>query len=95
MWIFPDADEVQPRGNGAQLQRRAVAARMAAADADQQTDPGRTQKAHLGHVDDQVTGRSRGCVAQAWSVAELLRAAVEDVYADRFERKGQASPAAG
>ena len=24
--------------------------------------------------------RSRGCIAQAWSVAELLRAAVEDVY---------------
>jgi glycogen debranching enzyme len=22
----------------------------------------------------------RGCIAQAWSVAELLRAAVEDVY---------------
>ena len=26
MWIFPDADEVQPGGNGAQLQWRAVAA---------------------------------------------------------------------
>ena len=25
----------------------------------------------------------RGCVAQAWSVAELLRAAVEDVYIEK------------
>jgi predicted glycogen debranching enzyme len=41
-------------------------------------------KACLGQVSEIFDGdapyRPRGCVAQAWSVAELLRAAVEDVY---------------
>jgi predicted glycogen debranching enzyme len=40
--------------------------------------------AGLGHVseifDADSPHRPRGCVAQAWSVAELLRAAVEDVF---------------
>jgi glycogen debranching enzyme len=38
----------------------------------------------LGHVSEIADAdwphTPRGCVAQAWSVAELLRAAVEDVY---------------
>ncbi len=38
----------------------------------------------LGHVseitDAEAPHEARGCIAQAWSVAELLRAAVEDVY---------------
>ncbi len=33
----------------------------------------------------------RGCVAQAWSVAELLRAAVEDVYSTEPAAKAQSS----
>jgi predicted glycogen debranching enzyme len=41
-------------------------------------------EACLGQVSEIFDGdaphRSRGCVAQAWSVAELLRATVEDVY---------------
>jgi glycogen debranching enzyme len=40
--------------------------------------------AGLGHISEIFDGdaphRPRGCMAQAWSVAELLRAAVEDVY---------------
>jgi predicted glycogen debranching enzyme len=40
--------------------------------------------AGLGHVseiaDAEAPHAPRGCIAQAWSVAELLRAAVEDVY---------------
>ncbi|MBM3774228.1 MAG: glycogen debranching protein [Acidobacteria bacterium] len=32
----------------------------------------------------------RGCIAQAWSVAELLRAAVEDIYEIRVRRNGHA-----
>ena len=40
--------------------------------------------AGLGHVSEIFDGDAphapRGCVAQAWSVAEILRAAVEDVY---------------
>jgi glycogen debranching enzyme len=42
-------------------------------------------EACLGQVSEIFDGDAphapRGCVAQAWSVAELLRAAVEDVYA--------------
>ena len=41
-------------------------------------------EACLGQVSEIFDGDAphtpRGCVAQAWSVAELLRAAVEDVY---------------
>ena len=41
-------------------------------------------EACLGQVSEIFDGNaphaSRGCVAQAWSVAELLRAAVEDLY---------------
>jgi predicted glycogen debranching enzyme len=40
--------------------------------------------AGLGHVSEIFDGDAphtpRGCIAQAWSVAEILRAAVEDVY---------------
>ena len=42
-------------------------------------------EACLGQVSEIFDGDAphtpRGCVAQAWSVAELLRAAAEDVYA--------------
>ena len=41
-------------------------------------------EAGLGQVSEIFDGDAphtpRGCIAQAWSVAELLRAAVEDVY---------------
>jgi glycogen debranching enzyme len=41
-------------------------------------------EAGLGQVSEIFDGDEphlpRGCIAQAWSVAELLRAAVEDVY---------------
>jgi glycogen debranching enzyme len=40
--------------------------------------------AGLGHISEIADGdaphQPRGCIAQAWSVAELLRAAIEDVY---------------
>ena len=42
------------------------------------------ESAGLGHVSEIADGEfphtPRGCIAQGWSVAELLRAAVEDVY---------------
>ncbi len=51
-------------------------------------------EACLGQVseifDGDVPHTARGCVAQAWSVAELLRAAVEDVY-ERKESTQSAS----
>ena len=43
-----------------------------------------TQVAGLGQIsevlDAEAPHEPRGCIAQAWSVAELLRAAVEDVF---------------
>ena len=43
------------------------------------------REAGVGQVSEILDGdlphRPRGCIAQAWSVGELLRAAVEDVYA--------------
>jgi glycogen debranching enzyme len=40
--------------------------------------------AGLGQISEIADGdpphTPRGCIAQAWSVAELLRAAVEDIY---------------
>jgi glycogen debranching enzyme len=43
------------------------------------------REAGLGQVSEILDGdlphRPRGCIAQAWSVAELLRAAVEEVFA--------------
>jgi glycogen debranching enzyme len=40
--------------------------------------------AGLGHIceiaDGEYPHTPRGCIAQAWSVAEILRTAVEDVY---------------
>jgi len=44
----------------------------------------------LGHISESFDGdaphRPVGCIAQAWSVAEVLRAAVEDVYGIRPSR---------
>ena len=57
--------------------------------ADTMLDPLREhlKRAGLGHVseifDAEPPHRPRGCVAQAWSVAELLRAYVEDVQDKR------------
>ncbi|HVF49475.1 MAG TPA: amylo-alpha-1,6-glucosidase [Pyrinomonadaceae bacterium] len=46
-------------------------------------------EAGLGHVSEIFDGDAphapRGCIAQAWSVAELLRASIEDVYRSQPE----------
>ncbi len=51
---------------------------------------GQLGQAGLGQVSEIADGdephRARGCIAQAWSVAELLRAAVEDVYPRQISR---------
>ena len=56
------------------------------------------QEACLGQVSEIFDGDAphtpRGCVAQAWSVAELLRAAVEDVY-EKKELSAVAASAKG
>lgn len=48
------------------------------------------REAGLGHVSEIFDGDTphapRGCIAQAWSVGELLRACVEDVYTVRPEQ---------
>ena len=54
------------------------------------------QQAGLGQIseiaDADYPHRPRGCMAQAWSVAELLRSAVEDVFETR---KDATEPKAG
>ena len=51
--------------------------------------------AGLGHISEIVDAEAphtpRGCVAQAWSVAELLRASVEDVFESRARRAASCS----
>src|SRR5262249_768148 len=48
-------------------------------------------EAGLGHISEILDGdaphRPVGCVAQAWSVAELLRATVEEIYAIRPQKE--------
>ena len=55
------------------------------------------QEAGLGSIaeiaDAEYPHTPRGCMAQAWSVAELLRAAVEDVYGIKPAGLGQKKPA--
>jgi predicted glycogen debranching enzyme len=58
-----------------------------------------TRTAGLGQIseilDAEAPHRPRGCIAQAWSVAELLRAAVEDIFeAEPVPSKTEAAQAA-
>ena len=52
--------------------------------------------AGLGHISESFDGDApyhpRGCMAQAWSVAELPRTAVEDVYGPKPPKR-EAMPA--
>jgi predicted glycogen debranching enzyme len=49
------------------------------------------EEAGLGHISEIFDGdaphRPVGCIAQAWSVAEVLRAAVEDIHGNSASRK--------
>jgi glycogen debranching enzyme len=66
------------RANGGSRRARQRAKEFLAPLLDHLSDAG------LGHISEIVDAASphepRGCVAQAWSVAEILRAAVEDVF---------------
>ncbi|MGH9907796.1 MAG: amylo-alpha-1,6-glucosidase [Pyrinomonadaceae bacterium] len=57
----------------------------------------RREEACLGQVSEIFDGNApytpRGCVAQAWSVAELLRAAVEDIYESESTKAANAARA--
>jgi glycogen debranching enzyme len=48
--------------------------------------------AGLGHISEIFDGdaphRPVGCIAQAWSVAEVLRAVVEDIHGHSTSREG-------
>jgi glycogen debranching enzyme len=50
------------------------------------------EDAGLGQISEIFDGdephRPVGCIAQAWSVAEVLRATVEDIYGNPASRKG-------
>jgi predicted glycogen debranching enzyme len=79
-WLLGPFITAYVKAHGRSAASRRQAARWLAPLAEHLSDAG------LGHVSEIFDGdaphRPRGCVAQAWSVAELLRAAAEDVFAD-------------
>ena len=56
---------------------------------------GHLEDGGLGHISEILDGdapqRPAGCMAQAWSVAEILRAYVEDVKGIRTQRHAEVS----
>jgi predicted glycogen debranching enzyme len=78
-WLMGPFITAYMRVNGGTRRARERAKEMLAPLRDHLSDGG------LGHVSEILDAESphepRGCVAQAWSVAEILRAAVEDVFA--------------
>jgi predicted glycogen debranching enzyme len=77
-WLFGPFLSAYVRVNGGTAEARMQAAKW--------LEPFRShlQQAGLGQISEILDGdpphRPCGCIAQAWSVAELLRAAVEDVF---------------
>src|SRR6266404_5868490 len=78
-WLMGPFITAYVRANGGTKPARQRANEMLAPLRDHLSDAG------LGHVSEILDAQSphapRGCIAQAWSVAEILRAAVEDVFA--------------
>lgn len=78
-WLMGPFITAYVRANGATKRARERAKELLAPIHRHLSDAG------LGHVSEVLDAESphepRGCVAQAWSVAEILRAAVEDVFA--------------
>jgi len=77
-WLMGPFITAYVRANGGTKRARERAKEMLAPLRDHLADGG------LGHISEILDAESphevRGCVAQAWSVAEILRAAVEDVF---------------
>jgi len=77
-WLMGPFISAYVRANGGTKRARERAKEMLAPLRDHLADGG------LGHISEILDAESphepRGCVAQAWSVAEILRAAVEDVF---------------
>jgi predicted glycogen debranching enzyme len=77
-WLLGPFVTAYVRANGGSRRARQRAKEFLAPLLDHLSDAG------LGHISEIVDAASphepRGCVAQAWSVAEILRAAVEDVF---------------
>ena len=77
-WLMGPFITAYVRANGATKQARERAKGLLAPIHRHLSDAG------LGHISEVLDAESphepRGCVAQAWSVAEILRAAVEDVF---------------
>ena len=78
-WLMGPFITAYVRANGGTKRARERAKELLAPLHDHLSDAG------LGHVSEVLDAESphepRGCIAQAWSVAEILRAAVEDVFA--------------
>jgi glycogen debranching enzyme len=69
---------VKVNGGKRQGRARERAARLLSAFAEHLGEAGLGQVSEI--FDGDAPHAPRGCIAQAWSVAELLRAAVEDVF---------------
>jgi predicted glycogen debranching enzyme len=86
-WLMGPFITAYVRFNGGTKRARGRAKELLAPLHDHLSDAG------LGHISEVLDAESpheaRGCIAQAWSVAEILRAAVEDVFAVKPAPKRQ------
>jgi len=86
-WLMGPFITAYVRANGGTRRARERAKELLRPLQDHLSDAG------LGHISEIVDAESphepRGCIAQAWSVAEILRAAVEDVFAVKPAPKRQ------
>jgi len=77
-WLMGPFIAAYVKVNGRTQKAREKAARLLAGFREHLSEAGLGQVSEI--FDGDAPHRPRGCIAQAWSVAELLRAAVEDVY---------------
>src|SRR5262249_9458276 len=86
-WLMGPFITAYVRTNGSTKRARERAKELLGPLQDHLSDAG------LGHISEILDAESphapRGCIAQAWSVAEILRAAVEDVFAVKPTPKRQ------
>ncbi|MFY9608814.1 MAG: amylo-alpha-1,6-glucosidase [Blastocatellia bacterium] len=86
-WLMGPFITAYVRANGGTKRARERARELLSSLQDHLSDAG------LGHISEILDAESphepRGCIAQAWSVAEILRTAVEDVFAVKPAPKRQ------
>jgi glycogen debranching enzyme len=88
-WLMGPFLTAYMKVNGHSDTARSQGARWLTAFAEHLSEAGLGQVSEIADAEAPFT--PRGCVAQAWSIAELLRAAVEDVYAARSASRQSAA----